>query len=100
MHDNDDENELTILEKKIQMSLMNRAYFLYHLLTKDKNFFINDNQVHNHNYKIDQFINYGNSIGEKTLKYIGKGFIKFSKWKFEKISSSMRYNYKSSETSS
>ena len=51
-----------------------------------------------HNWKSNQFINYENSIGKKTLKYIGKGCIKINKLIFETILSSMRYNYKSSET--
>ena len=44
-------------------------------------------------WKNNQFINYGNRISTKTLKYIGEVFVKFSTWKFNYIISSMRNSY-------
>ena len=50
-------------------------------------------------WKGNKFISYENNIVVKTLKAIETGFINSSKWNFEKISSSMRLNYKNPGTS-
>ena len=45
-------------------------------------------------WKSHQFVNYGNDVGRKTLKYIGTAFIKFSRLELDSIKSSMRCKYK------
>ena len=46
-------------------------------------------------WKINQFINHRNNIKHKTQVYIGEDFIKFSQWKCDSITSTMRGIYKS-----
>ena len=50
-------------------------------------------------WKGNKSISYGNNIVVKKLKPIETRFINSSKWNFEKISSSMRLNYKTPGTS-
>ena len=68
-------------------------YILNHVLKKDMTFSFRKIKYMNLKQKNKQSINYGNRIAAKTLKYIGEGFIKFSTWKFNSITLSMRSSY-------
>ena len=46
-------------------------------------------------WKINQFINHINNIKHKILVYVGDEFIKFSQWKCDLITSTIKYIYKS-----
>ena len=46
-----------------------------------------------YNWKINQYINHRNNIKHKTLVYIGEEFIKFSQWKYDSITSTIRGIY-------
>ena len=57
-------------------------YILNHVLKKDMTFSLRKIKYMNLKWKNKQFINYGNRIAAKTLKYIGEGLVKFITQKF------------------
>ena len=67
--------------------------FFHHLLEKETKYLIVTIRHTSQDWKSHQLINYENNIAGKIIKYIGTGFIKFSKWKFVSITSSMTSKY-------